>query len=371
MIITYACIFLLTLYVFVILNYWLAWKAIPIFQRTQKTPRIKFSVIVPARNEEKNIGSILNDLRNQNYPSSLYEIIVVDDHSNDNTADIVKAFPNIKLVQLSNLDINSYKKKAIEAGIMVATNEWIITTDADCRVTAEWLTTLSSFIDEKKPTLVAGPVYMHCDFSTLQRFQAIDFLILQGITGAAIHKNMHSMGNGANLAYRKDVFEKVNGFSGIDHIASGDDMLLLYKIWKLYPEKIAYLKSPECIVTTETEKTVKSFFQQRIRWASKAKKYQDKRIFPILLMVWLFNFSFFFLLFAGFWNVIYWLLMLGMFILKIIVELPFIFSVTKFFGKESLVKSFILIQPLHIVYTVFSGLLGQFGKYEWKGRVVK
>lgn len=371
MIITYACIFLLTLYVFVILNYWLAWKDIPVFKAAKQIQRISFSIVVPARNEEKNIGSILNDLRNQNYPTSLYEIIVVDDHSTDDTAGIAKAFPNIKLVQLSNLEINSYKKKAIEAGIMVATNKWIVTTDADCRINREWLFTLACFIEEKDPVLVSGPVLMKSDFSILQQFQTIDFLILQGITGAALHKNMHSMGNGANLAYKKEIFNQVKGFSGIDHIASGDDMLLLYKIWKLYPEKIAYLKSPKSIVTTEAEKTLKSFFQQRIRWASKAKKYQDKRIFPILLMVWLFNCSFFVLMIAGFWNTYYWLLMMGMFVLKIVVELPFVYSVSKFFGKESLIKSFILVQPLHVFYTVFSGLLGQFGKYEWKGRKVK
>lgn len=371
MIITVACIFLLMLYFFVILNYWLAWKDIPVFKTSNKAQAVKFSVIIPTRNEEKNIAALLNDLQRQDYPKSLYEIIVVDDHSTDNTAAIVKSFSNIKLVQLNNLKINSYKKKAIEAGIMVSENEWIVTTDADCSVKKDWLVSFASIIEVKQPVLVAGPVYMEGDDSVLQRFQTIDFLILQGITGAAIHKNMHSMGNGANLAYRKETFFQVNGFSGIDHIASGDDMLLLYKIWKINPEQIAYLKATEAVVTTKAEKTFNSFFQQRIRWASKAKKYQDKRIFPILLMVWLFNFSFIFLLIAGFGDSFYWLLMAAMFVLKIIVEIPFLYSVAKFFQKEFLIKSLLLFEPLHIFYTVFSGLLGQFGKYEWKGRKVK
>ena len=74
----------------------------------------------------------------------------------------------------------------------------------------------------------------------------MDFMVLQGITGAVVYKNNLSMCNGANLAYEKKAFYEVNGFAGIDHIASGDDMLLMHKIWKKYPDRVHYLKSKEC-----------------------------------------------------------------------------------------------------------------------------
>lgn len=371
MILFYVVVFLSILYCFVMLNYWMSWKQIPVFEAIIPQPAISFSIVIPARNEEQNIAALIEDIQKQNYPAHLFELIIVDDHSTDHTATIVKSYPGIKLVQLSGLQINSYKKKAIETGISVAANEWIVTTDADCRVSTQWLSILSAFIEEKKPVMVAGPVFMRYQNKALQIFQSLDFLILQGITGAAIHHKMHSMGNGANLAYQKKIFNEVGGFTGIDQIASGDDMLLVHKMRLKYPEGISYLKSPQAIVCTEAEKTWKSFFSQRIRWASKARKYQDKKLFPILLMVYLFNVSFFVLLAAGFWSFEYWIALLAMLFIKALIEIPFFISVAKFFKQTQLIISFILFQPLHIFYTVCSGFMGQLGRYEWKGRKVQ
>ncbi|HUM97056.1 MAG TPA: glycosyltransferase [Chitinophagaceae bacterium] len=371
MILFYVVAFLSILYCFVILNYWMSWKQIPVFEAATLQPAISFSVVIPARNEEQNIATLIEDIQKQNYPVQLFELIIVDDHSTDNTATIIKNYPGIKFVQLSGLQINSYKKKAIETGISVAANEWIVTTDADCRVSPQWLSILAAFIEEKKPVLVAGPVFMSYDNKAFQIFQSLDFLMLQGITGAAVHHKMHSMGNGANLAYQKKIFIEVGGFAGIDQIASGDDMLLVHKMRLKYPEGISYLKSSQAIVSTGAEKTWKAFFSQRIRWASKARKYQDKKLFPILLMVYLFNVSFFVLLIAGFWRFEYWFVLIAMLFIKTLIELPFFISVARFFNQTNLIKSFILFQPLHIFYTVCSGFLGQLGRYEWKGRKVQ
>lgn len=371
MLLLYLCIFFFVMYCFLVLNYWLAWKDIPIFIPANTNSKATLSVIIPARNEEQNIGNLIQDLQRQSYPSHLFEVIIVDDHSEDNTAEIVKKYPGIKFVQLSGMSINSYKKKAIETGIMVASNCWIVTTDADCRLNKNWLQQIAACIEQNNPVLIAGPVDLTCNNSPLQIFQALDFMMLQGITGAAIHKNIHSMGNGANLAYSKEVFKEVSGFAGIDHIASGDDMLLMYKIWTKYPDRVCYLKSPESTVTTGAEKTWKAFFNQRIRWASKAKKYQDRKIFPILLMVYLFNCSFIALLIGGFWEQRYWWYLASMFVGKVLIELPLFISVAGFFNKLWTIKLFPLFQPLHIFYTVLSGLLGQAGRYRWKGRKVK
>ena len=179
------------------------------------------------------------------------------------------------------------------------------------------------------------------------------------------------MCNGANLAYEKKAFEAVNGFSGIDTIASGDDMLLMYKIWKKFPGQVHYLKSEDAIVSTQPMQTWKQFFRQRIRWASKANKYEDKRFFPILLLVYLFNLSFLALIIACLFFDHRWMLVGILWVAKTLVELPLFASAAKFFHKQWALKLFFLFQPLHIVYTIISGLFGQFGKYEWKGRRVK
>jgi cellulose synthase/poly-beta-1,6-N-acetylglucosamine synthase-like glycosyltransferase len=204
---------------------------------------------------------------------------------------------------------------------------------------------------------------------------------LQGITGASVHKKFHSMCNGANLAYTKKAFNDVNGFAGIDTIASGDDMLLMHKIYNQNPNAILFLQSKEVIVQTQPVKTIKEFFNQRIRWASKADSYDDKRIFVVLLVVYLFNFLLLALPVAAcFNNVQYsmfniqystfsiWLLLL---FLKTITELLFLIPVAKFFNKQPLLWLFPLMQPFHIVYTVIAGWLGKFGSYKWKDRNVK
>jgi cellulose synthase/poly-beta-1,6-N-acetylglucosamine synthase-like glycosyltransferase len=164
---------------------------------------------------------------------------------------------------------------------------------------------------------------------------------------------------------------EVNGFAGVDHIASGDDMLLMHKIAKKNPGKLHYLKAKEAIVSTQPVNTWKEFFQQRIRWASKARQYDDKRILPVLGLVYVFNLLFPVLLIAGFWNYQYWLAALMFWVLKTVIELPFFISLSIFFDKRWAIKWFFFFQPLHIFYTIISGLLGQFGTYEWKGRKVK
>ena len=358
MILLIIVIFLFSCYSILIIYYWQGWRSIPDFIPSQNIPLVKISVIIPARNEEENIGQLLAALQQQTYPKELFEIIVIDDHSTDITSEVVHKFAGVRLLSLKEDDINSYKKKAIETGIAVASGEFIVTTDADCLPHPKWLELIVTFKEEKNAAFIAAPVVFKNDSSLLQIFQTLDFLVLQGITGASVYKKKLSMCNGANLAYERKIFYEVNGFTGVDHIASGDDMLLMHKIWKKYPQLVHYLKSKEAIVLTQPMKTWKEFFNQRIRWASKAKHYDDKRIFWVLLLVYLFNLSFLMLLVAGCWLPVLWLYFIALVVAKTIIELPFVYAIASFFGKKSLIKYFFFFQPLHIAYTILSGLLG-------------
>ncbi len=379
---------LFSLYVLLIFYYWRSWQSIPTFQPqlSNLTPQTRISVIIPARNEAENIGRCLEAICNQSYPKDLFEIIVVDDHSTDDTATIVKSYAaqNVKLISLKELiseELNSYKKKAIEIAIQNSTGQLIVTTDADCWMHEHWLQTIAGFYEERQPAFIAAPVAIDCSNKFIEFFQGLDFMTLQGITGASVHKKIHSMCNGANMAYTKKAFEEVGGFAGIDNIASGDDMLLMHKIYKRYPEKVMFLRSKEAIVHTAPVNSIKDFFNQRIRWASKADKYDDKRIFVVLLLVYLVNVVLLVLPLIGlFKNVQYamfnaqfsiWSLWGSLLVIKIIVELIFLYPVAKFFGKQSMLWAFPLMQPLHIIYTVIAGWLGKFGSYQWKGRHVK
>jgi cellulose synthase/poly-beta-1,6-N-acetylglucosamine synthase-like glycosyltransferase len=178
------------------------------------------------------------------------------------------------------------------------------------------------------------------------------------------------MCNGANLAYNKNVFKEVGGFKGIDNIASGDDMLLMNKIKLKYPKQIGYLFSKDAIATTKPMPDWSSFLNQRIRWASKADKYDDKSLLPVLLGVYLFNLLLFAMFFAGLFNIkllTFWLVFIA---LKTVVEWSYMRVAASFFGEISLIQ-FAALQPLHITYMVVAGWLGKFGNYKWKGRSVK
>jgi len=340
------------------------------------TPHQSITIIIPARDEEQNIGACLQSIVNQDYPAELVQVIVIDDHSTDRTAEIVTSFnnPNIQLIALNDhIDqtINSYKKKAIETGIAHATGDWILTTDADCTAGKQWLSTLMSFQQQTNAALIAAPVKLDTRNNLLHIFQSLDFITLQGITAASVARKFHSMCNGANLLYSKQAFLDVKGFEGIDHLASGDDMLLMHKIAKQFPKQIEYIKSKEAIVTSKPANTWNNFWQQRIRWASKADKYDDRRIFRVLLLVYLVNFLILTLFILSLFNLDLLLVVVLMIFSKAILEYPFVNTVASFFGEKRLMKFFPLLQPLHILYTVIAGWLGKFGKYRWKGRTVQ
>ncbi len=371
MILLYITIGLLVTYSILILFYRAGWRELKPFSQIDLEPSIRISVIIPARNEEKNIGKLLSSLEKQTYPPHLFEVIVVDDHSTDNTADVVNSYSFAKLIRLEIENINSYKKKAIETGITVAGGDLIVTTDADCIVPGNWLKTIASFKEKTNAVFIAAPVVLENESNLLQTFQTLDFLVLQGITAASVQKKFHNMCNGANLAYERKIFFEVNGFTGIDHIASGDDMLLMQKIVQRFPGKVSYLLSKDAIVTTQAAKTWKEFFSQRIRWASKATDYNDIKIFSSLFLVYFFNCALLALFISGFWMHSLWVGLTVILILKTILELTFIYPVAKFYNKQNLIKWFPFFQPVHIVYTVIAGWLGVFGSFEWKGRRVK
>jgi len=387
-ILIYISLILLLGYSALLVYYRKSWGSITDFKvEANSKLSTKISIIIPARNEEENIGYCLQSIIEQSYPAHLFEVLVVDDHSTDNTAAIIKSYAsnNVKLISLKDYlsanEINSYKKKAIEISIQQSNGELIVTSDADCIFPKNWLTTIASFYESKRPAFIVMPVLISYGKKMIEVFQSLDFMTLQGITGASVHKKFHSMCNGANLAYTKEAFIAVNGFKGIDNIASGDDMLLMHKIYNQFPNNIEYLKSREVIVTTNPVSTIQEFFNQRIRWASKADQFDDKRIFIVLIIVYFLNVLMMVLPIVALISnrsISIINIQLSMFnfyasllLIKTIFELFFLYPVAKFFNQTKLLWWFPIAQPFHIVYTVIAGWLGKFGKYTWKERSVK
>lgn len=372
-------IVLAVLYGFLMLWYRYGWQHLLPFSSTNKlkgTTRV--SVIIPARNEERHILSCLEAVNSQAYPRDLLEIIVINDHSTDRTAELAHQFGGgrVRLINLAEHieasgTLNSYKKKAIEVAIGLSTGELIITTDADCVMNQHWVETIVSYYEHHGAKFIAAPVSFYKENCFFKVFQSLDFLSMQGITGATAHLRCGTMCNGANLAYEKKAFQDVGAFQGIDCIASGDDMLLMYKMYKAYPEGIAFLKHPHAIVRTLPAENISSFMNQRIRWASKADKYEDKRLTVVLAFVYLWNVGIFALFIAGFFRPSLWIWCICLIIFKTLMELLFLWPVARFFQKTRLLWQFFPAQFLHIPYIIAAGWLGKFGSYEWKNRKVR
>lgn len=332
---------------------------------TGVTPKTKFSIIVPFRNEAKNLPVLLESLSKLNYPMELFKVILVDDDSEESFR--IPSF-NYKVSIIKNIRVtNSPKKDAIVTAMQIVNTDWIITTDADCIVNTNWLLTLDNYIQLHDVAMIAGAVTYDCGNSFLHHFQQLDLASLQGATIGSFGINKGFMCNGANFAYTKSFFQELNGFEGNDGIASGDDVFLLQKAIAKSPEKVHYLKSQNNIVITKPLNDWKSLFYQRVRWASKTNSYQST--FGKRLAVLVFAGNLGLVIGFGCWvlgaipfqNIVLLLL------LKFLVDTILIYK-TNYFLTKTKMRYLILSSLFYPFFSTSVALYSLFGKYEWKGR---
>ena len=334
----------------------------------------KVTVLIAARDEAERIHYTIEDIIAQDYPRHLVEVIIVDDHSTDNTADIIRSYAGdgIKLMQLQeDKPLNSYKKKAIAEAIARSTGDLMVATDADCRMGPKWLSSIVGYYETHHPVMISSPVSYFEEQSLFERLQTLEFSFLIGIGASFIGNGKASTCNGANLAYRKDVFYEVGGFKGIDDLASGDDELLLQKVAVTYPNQIGFFKNTDAIVYTHAKHTLQEFLQQRRRWASKSTRYKDKKIVALAVSIWLFNLLLIVNALLSFYDTYFLKLFLIQFGLKCLFEAVFLLPIMAFFKRRGLMGLLIILAPLHIIYLVYIGMIGNTRKYSWKGRVVR
>lgn len=361
-------------YAFFVLFLRSGWLKIPGFFKTDLLAKTKVSVLIAARNEAEKIHLTIEDILAQDYPKELFELIIVDDHSTDGTAEIIKSYASkgVKLIILNESEpLNSYKKKAISEAINLSIGEFIITTDADCRMGTKWLSTIINCYENSGYNLISSPVVYFEEKSLFERLQTLEFLYLIGLGAAGIGNKMPSTCNGANLAYKKSIFFSLEGFKGIDDLASGDDELFLHKVAHTYPGSIGFCKSPDAIVYTHAKPNLKEFLQQRKRWASKSVKYKDKKIMFIAIAMWLFNVSLAMNLIAGIFLPILLKLVFIQFLTKLVVEVFYLEPITSFANRKNLLYYLSFLTFFHVAYFIYIGLAGNSGKYQWKGRMVK
>ena len=347
------------------------------------------SVIVPARDEEEHIGACLDAIFAGDYPPDRFEVIVADDLSEDRTAHVVRRTmervnaltlagfddeaesPRLRLVQITeNADrARAHKKRAIEQAIGEARGDIILTTDADCVVPPRWIRTLAETFDPAT-ALVSGPV-LYPTGGAAANVSALEFLGLVAVGAGAIGIGRPTLCNGANVAYRKEVFEALGGFNGIDHLTSGDDELLMQKIAYSTDWQVRFCAAREAAVLTEPPDSPQAFFEQRRRWASKGAYYPNPGLVATILAIY----TFYVTLLGGLLALPFVpglaVPVLAGFALKSVPEAMLLGPACRHFGRGRLMAYFLPAQILHLPYIVAMGAAGALGGYTWKGRRVQ
>ncbi len=342
---------------------------------TKNIPSEYISVIIPFRNEEENILRNLNSIEAQDYPKDKFEVIYVNDSSEDNSLQIL--FENISASNIKVLSVpkgfspSAHKKRAIRFGIENSQGEIIVTTDADCIYNTMWLKSLLLNFDDRTG-FVSGPVVFMHERNIVSQIQELEFAGLV-LTGAGlIGSGSPTICNAANIAYRKKVFEEVGGFRDQMNLSSGDDELLMQKIAKDTNHKVKFSVEKKSIVSTIANKSVIDFYQQRKRWASKGLFYRDRTLVVKLILIYLFFLGLTAqLVLAIFANWIFIFSFALSIFIKIILEFKILSEgIKKMFSGLSL-KYFLISEILHIPYITIAGLAGSFGNYSWKARIIK
>jgi cellulose synthase/poly-beta-1,6-N-acetylglucosamine synthase-like glycosyltransferase len=334
---------------------------------TEESTNNSYSILIALRNEEKNLEALFESLKKLSYPKDQYEIIFINDHSEDTSIDLLSVFKaenlNTQIQILHNIGIG--KKAALSMGVAHSNYDWILTTDADCTLPITWIQCYDTLLQQEEYKYISGPVSLTHNNTFLNQFQNIEFLSLQGTTmgSYAIHKPF--MSNGANSGFSRSVFLDMSGYKGNESIASGDDVFLLEKIISKYPKGVAFIKSRDAIVVTESETTWRGLINQKIRWAAKATSYKNRTGIWVGTIVFLSNLLLLLLLALS------WKLAAIFFAGKLILDFIFLKKTVHFFKIKLSFPLFIWSSILYPFFNVWVFLLSQFKGFEWKGRTLK
>jgi len=357
--------------------FWESFQLPEFFWEENELEKTKFSIIIPFRNETENLPVLLASINKLNYPLDRFELIFVDDESEDRSVNVIeKYFKNsekfyaFKIIK-NQKKSNSPKKDAITLAIENSNYDWIITTDSDCVVPSNWLQIIHSFIIKKQPLFIASPVGVISNNTLINSYQIFDFLSLQTVTMGSFGFNYPMLCNGANLCYKKEIFNAVKGYSGNNHISSGDDVFLLEKVAKMFPNKVHYLKGKEAIVLTKSETTWAKLISQRIRWASKTSKQKNRLSTFIGLTVFACNLLVIIGIVLAIFNTNYLSFILLFWMIKLLADYLFIIFTASFFGSKTPFLKFVISSVLYSIITVLVLFGSILGTYSWKGRQFK
>jgi len=327
------------------------------------------SVLIAAKNEGKNIEKLLQSLYNQSFNKERFEVILVDDNSDDDTFEVSENFRvlhpemHLKLLKATG----SGKKQAISQALHAAENELVMVTDADCELPQRWIEVMVNYFAKNDLKMLLGPVLLSPANTLFEKLQVLEHLSLIASTAGSAAIGMPVMCNGANMMYDRQAALDVEKYRTDMKIASGDDMFLMEQFIKHYgSQSVMFLLDNEAIVKTATMPNLKAFFRQRTRWASKTKAYTNWKIIATALIVLLFNLSIVFLFVAGFFMHVYWCLFVLYIILKTLIDFPILKRITHFMQQQKLMRWVFPLEIVYPFYAVFTAFSGLFSNVKWK-----
>ncbi len=324
------------------------------------------TIIIPFKNEETKLKQLISNIKKQSLNSKYFEVLLINDNSTDNSYKILnKEIKNIDSFKLLNLSKSTGKKNAIKEGIKASNTNIIVTTDADCIHKKYWLETILKYYLKNKPKMIIAPVLM-TGKSFFQKLQKLEFLSLSAATAGATGIKHPIMCNGANLIYEKKVFLEFEDALNMYEI-SGDDIFLMHNVKKKYTDGIHYLKSADVIVYTEAEKSIKHFFKQRLRWASKSKSYKDFDTIFSSILVFNVNILFIVLLFLSFFYYNYFITLFIFWSIKFSIDIVLLIIAGKYFRQFPNISYLFLVSLLYPFYIGVTAISSFFVKsFFWK-----
>lgn len=336
---------------------------------------VSVTVLVPARNEEQHIVQCLTDLVHQDYPKQFVQILVMDDGSDDRTAELAEGLalthPYIKVMRLPDA---KGKKQALQRGIDVTLSKLIATVDADCRIAPTWLSTMVAHQQRGQAAMVMGPVVIAPAPTLFERIQRMEFLAIMGVTGGAAANGTPVMANGANLLFLREAFKAVGGYSGSSN-PSGDDVFLMLKLKERAASNAAlggvvFAKDARALVSTHAMPSLKAFWQQRKRWLSKKDGYTDRHVKRTAILTYLANVAGLVALIGLFLptSTLVFDMLTGALVLKTLADLFFIRMASRDLMPTCAMWEIIPAQFFILIYTSLLGIVGNVKQYEWKGR---
>ena len=330
---------------------------------------VKVSILIAARNEENNIEKLLYSLYNQSFLKELFEVIIVDDHSEDRTKIIINDFIykhkdiNIRLLEAES----EGKKRAISQALHKAENELIMVTDADCELNTEWIESVVGFYQEERCKMILAPVLLSPAENLFEKIQVLEHLSLIASTAGSASIGFPVMCNGANMAYEREAALEVEKLRHDFNIPSGDDMFLLEQFVKNFGYRnVKFLLNKSAVVKTRTCKTIKEFFRQRRRWVSKTKSYTNWKIITTALVVLFFNLSIFSLFLSAFFIPALWSLYFLLTLLKFVIDFPILKNITAFMNQGKILRWALPLEFIYPFYVVFTAISGLLLKVTWK-----